>query len=127
MNFLLDSCALLWWISGSHNIGPKTIELINNKRNTIHVSAASIWEIYIKISLKKLHVKGDILETIEALDFIHKPINFQHGKIAANLPLIHKDPFDRILVAQALHEGLVLITCDKIIPQYEITVHDPGS
>ena len=127
MNYLLDSCALLWWISGSPNIGPKTIQHLNDSRNRIYVSAASIWEIYIKIFIKKLHVEGDILKTIQTLDFIHLPINFEHGKTAASLPLIHKDPFDRMLVAQASVEGLVLVTSDKVIPQYEVSVHDPRS
>ena len=127
MKYLLDSCALLWWISGSPVIGPETIQKVNNSSNRIYISSASIWEIYIKVSLGKLHIKGDILETVQTLDFSHLPIHFEHGKTAANLPLIHKDPFDRMLIAQASIDGLVLITSDKIIPKYEITVHDPKS
>ena len=125
MKYLLDTCVLLWWVNGSKNIGLKTISQLNNTENSVYISAASIWEIAIKVRTGKLCIEADLSSTLAALDLIPLSITFQHGHLAGSLPMIHEDPFDRILVAQAFTEGLTLITADKIIPEYGISTIEP--
>lgn len=126
MRYLLDTCVLLWWVEGSHNIGPATRCKLNDTESFIYVSAASIWEIAIKVRTGKLTIKTDFGNTLKSLDLMPLSINFEHGNLAGSLPMIHKDPFDRILVAQALSERLTLVTADKIIPEYGVTVIEPN-
>ena len=125
MKYLLDTCVLLWWVNGSKNIGQKTISQLNNIENSVYVSAASIWEIAIKVQAGKLYIDTDLNNTLATLDLTPLPINFKHGQLAGSLPMIHKDPFDRMLVAQAFTEGLTFITADKIIPEYGVPTIEP--
>ena len=125
MRYLLDTCVLLWWVEGSHNIGSTTRSKLNDTNNSIYISSASVWEIAIKTQTSKLTITADLNNTLKSLDLIPLPINFEHGSLAGSLPMIHKDPFDRMLVAQALSEGLTLVTADKILPKYEATTLTP--
>ncbi len=126
MKYLLDTCVLLWWVNGSHHISSEVINRLNDTNNTVYISAASIWEIAIKVRLGKLRIEADLSSTLSSLDLVPLPINFNHAQLAGSLPMIHKDPFDRMMVAQALTEKATLITADKIIPQYGVSILTPS-
>ena len=114
---LLDTHLLLWALASPSKMPAVASRMINDE--DIYVSAASIWEISIKISLGKM--RGDPREVIEALDpagFRSLPITREHAARVFVLPPIHKDPFDRMLVAQALSEPMILLTNDAALAGY---------
>lgn len=119
---LLDTCTIIWWFEGKE-LGEQTIELIKETRS-VYISAASVWEISIKKLAGKLTFDFDIARNIENEGFMELPISAAHADVVGSLPLHHKDPFDRLLVAQAQSEGLTLITADKIIFEYGINCHN---
>lgn len=121
MKLLLDTCVLLWWLNNSDRLGTKIINTINNSNNQAYVSSASIWEIYIKQAAGKLTIDGNLIGTLETLDIKPLPIMLEHGKIAAELPSIHRDPFDRMLIAQASAEKMTIVTADRRIQQYPVS------
>jgi len=88
----------------------------------IHVSAASIWEISIKVRLARLDFAGDPVEEITANGFFELPITAQHAHVAGRLPRHHDDPFDRLLIAQAQLESLVLISHDAVFNSYDVSL-----
>jgi PIN domain nuclease of toxin-antitoxin system len=90
--------------------------------NMVFVSAVSVWEIGIKKSLDKLEAPDNLLEEIELHRFTPLPINLDHAQLAGKLPNIHKDPFDRILIAQAINEKLTLVTRDQLIAEYNVRI-----
>ena len=105
---------------GADQIGAQCLDRINNPENEVFVSAASIWEIEIKKVNGKLTAPDNIAEISEDCGIDHLNITIQHAEIAGRLPLNHKDPFDRMLIAQAQVENLTLVTDDKKIPTYAI-------
>lgn len=117
---LLDTHVLLWWLAGDPRLGPRATEAIADPRNQVYVSAASTWEISIKIALGKLQAPDDMSSIIEDEGFLPLPISLYHGDQAGQLPPLHKDPFDRMLVAQAQTEGLIVITHDDAVMQYPV-------
>ena len=117
MNLLLDTCTLLWW-AGGDRLSPAAADAIADPRNRVWVSAATIWEISIKESIGKLTVRGD-LDAVVAEDFEHLAITTAHAWLAGQLPHHHRDPFDRMLVAQAQLQGLTLTTRDPDIQKYD--------
>lgn len=119
---LLDTHVLLWWLTDDPNLGEKSRALIADGRNQVYVSAASHWEISIKRSLGKLEAPHDMDSIVEDQGFAKLAISAFHGDQAGLLPEHHKDPFDRMLVAQAQAEGLLLMTSDSKIPLYGIRV-----
>ena len=121
---LLDTHILLWWLTDDERLGEKTRDAIIETRNDIYVSAASAWEISIKKKIGKLIAPDDVERFVEDEGFEKLSIDFFHGQTAGNLPEIHKDPFDRMLIAQAQAEGLILVTIDKNIMQYNVRVMD---
>lgn len=123
--FLLDTHTLLWWLVDSPQLGARCKEIISDQRNQIVVSAATSWEISIKMSLGKLEAPEDMDSVVEDEGFSKLPISLYHGQLAGHLPPIHRDPFDRMLVAQAQAEGLILMTADENIGQYGVRVQDP--
>lgn len=120
MNLLLDTCTLLWWANGDE-LSPAVSQAIADPGNRVWVSAATIWEMGIKASLGKLSVRDDLQAVIDA-DFEHLLITFAHARFAAQLPLHHRDPFDRMLIAQAATEDLTLATRDRRISSYDVTL-----
>jgi PIN domain nuclease of toxin-antitoxin system len=118
VDLLLDTHVLIWWDMSDDQLGPAAVEEIGNPANRIFVSAASIWEIAIKRRLGRLSFEGSPLQTVVRNGFITLPIAGEHAEIAAGLPLIHQDPFDRILIGQSLARRLVLVTADRFIKQY---------
>lgn len=122
MNLLLDTCVLLWWLSDPEEIAPAAFKAIEAPTNQIYVSAASLWEMSIKQALGKLTLPGSPVEMLGEIGFDLLPINAEHGWRAGALPPHHRAPFDRMLVAQADCESMVLVTRDPHIPRYGLPV-----
>jgi PIN domain nuclease of toxin-antitoxin system len=123
--FLLDTHTLLWWLADSKQLGTRCREVISDQRNQVFVSAATTWEISIKMSLGKLEAPEDIDSVVEDEGFSKLPISLYHGQLAGRLPDLHRDPFDRMLIAQAQAEGLIFLSADETIGQYQLRVQDP--
>ena len=117
---LLDTHALLWWLADDPRLGPRARTLIGDERNEAYVSAVSAWEISIEQALGKLDAPEDLDAIVTEEGFAKLPITFFHGERAGLLPALHRDPFDRMLVAQAQAEGLDIITADERIAAYAI-------
>jgi PIN domain nuclease of toxin-antitoxin system len=123
MNYLLDTHAIIWFLNGDEKLSVKSKEIIENQDNLKFVSIASIWEIAIKISLNKFKFnKGfkKFLELIDANGFEILPISFDHALTVSTLNFIHRDPFDRLIVSQALSDNLTIITTDGFIVKYDV-------
>lgn len=125
MKVLLDTHTLIWAIEGDNRLSKKATELIESPQNTPCYSLVSIWEIAIKVQLGKLSISSPIDESLVALlesnGFEQIPIRFRHVCHVGNLPLHHRDPFDRLLIAQAETESIPLISKDSTLGQYNIT------
>ena len=119
---LLDSCVWLWWLDDNPTLGKQAKALINDGRNQLFISAATVWEIAIKRQKGNLQIEGDLQSLVLEDGFIPLNMDLFHAQQAATLPPIHQDPFDRMLIAQAQAEGLELMTADIIIPKYSIRV-----
>lgn len=120
MRLLLDTNALLWWARDDPTLNRQALEAINNPDNEVFVSVVSVWEISIKRSTGKLDSPDDLVAQIERSHFIRLPNTFGHAELAGRLPLHHRDPFDRMLVAQAQAEDLILVTRDRDVQRYEV-------
>ncbi|WP_048305680.1 type II toxin-antitoxin system VapC family toxin [Halomonas sp. PR-M31] len=117
---LLDTHAFLWWLADDPQLGTKAREIIAEPRNSIFVSAASVWEISIKKQLGKLEAPCDLKNIIEDEGFIPLTIDPFHAEQAGNLPMHHRDPFDRMLIVQSQAEGLTLMTSDAAFKHYAV-------
>ena len=120
---LLDTHGLLWVAEGGRRLNTVTFDAINDLNNEVYVSAVSTWEIAIKLASGRLSPAPDLERALEAVDryaFIELDINFRHAELAASLPLHHRDPLDRMLIAQAQAEGLTLVTDDSQIARYDV-------
>ena len=125
MNVLLDTHVLLWFMDGDEKMPAAVKEVIHNTDNKVYVSIASIWEIAIKYSIGKLKLKKGIENFLTRIDengFILLEIDTKHIIAVTKLPFIHRDPFDRMLVAQATVESLYVMTVDSNIIQYNVDV-----
>lgn len=121
MNLLLDTHLLLWAAAEPERLSQNAVKLINDPKNTLFFSAASIWEVVIKNSLNRPDFKVDPYLLRRGLienGYLELSITVQHTLAVGHLPELHKDPFDRILVAQAESEGILLLTVDALIAQY---------
>ncbi len=122
MRLLLDTHIFLWCVNGDKKLTKSTQSRIISA-DEVYVSSASIWEITIKIKLNKLQGNvNEIVAAIEKSGFLELPITFSHAAAVANLPDIHRDPFDRILIAQSITEPLTFITADEQIKNYSSLV-----
>ena len=120
MNLLLDTHVLLWWLEDNPVLSEKARGAIARGRNVVFVSAATAWEIAIKKRLGKLQAPDNLEEVIAANRFEPLPISIAHALAVAELPQHHRDPFDRMLVAQAKAENLTLVTRDELITECDI-------
>ncbi len=120
MNILLDTHILIWALEDNPKLSDVAKREIINGKNVIFVSIASVWEISIKKTMGKLIAPDNLFQEIEQHRFTLLDINFDHAQLAGELPSIHKDPFDRMLVAQAKLEKLTLITVDSTIYKYDL-------
>lgn len=122
MRLLLDTHALLWWLADDPTLSPRSRQAIADQRNVVLVSAASAWEIAIKRALGRLDAPEDLARALEESGLQPLPITVEHAVAAGTLPAHHADPFDRMLVAQAQLESLVVVTRDERIGLYEVSV-----
>ena len=126
MNVLLDTHAFLWWIDNNPKLSSRAREIISDAGNAIFLSAVSGWEIAIKARLGKLTLPGAlgrfIADQLVANAFSGLPIQLSHALHVYTLPAIHRDPFDRILVAQSQLEDMPILTVDLQIAKYPVEV-----
>jgi PIN domain nuclease of toxin-antitoxin system len=121
LNLLLDTHVLLWWLAGGERLSKRSREKIS-LAETVFVSAASAWEIAIKVGIGKLEFRGNLEDQIAINNFLPLPVTLAHAAAAGKLPRHHDDPFDRMLVAQATLESLTLFTSDKQLSAYNAPV-----
>ena len=122
---LLDTYALIWFLRGDSELSPAAGKSMRDSTNVKFVSIASLWKIAIKVNLGKIQFDfalKDFAELIAANDFDILPIAFEHILMVGTLPPHHRDPFDRMLIAQASVEGLTIVTRDPHFPDYGVPV-----
>ncbi len=120
MILLLDTHVLLWWLDDPGLLSPRAREAIQDGRNPVYVSAAVIWEITIKRALGKLDVPDDLERAIATSQFLPLAVTIPHALAVGKLPHHHRDPFDRMLIAQAIHEDLCLVSRDPHVACYDV-------
>ena len=120
MRLLLDTHTFLWWVSDWDRIAGPARRAIGNPANAVFVSAVSGWEIGIKRAKGRLTAPDNLAAIVDRKRFEHLSLSFEHAERAAALPPLHRDPFDRMLIAQAQAEGLTLVTRDERIPLYDV-------
>lgn len=125
MNLLLDSHSFLWFIEGSPQLSIAARSLIADPANVLFLSMASVWEIAIKVSLEKVHIGQPFAQFVPHQLALHSinllDITLQHAVEVSKLPFHHRDPFDRLIIAQSLVERLPIIGTDGVFDQYGIT------
>jgi PIN domain nuclease of toxin-antitoxin system len=117
---LLDTHFLLWWLADDPALGDRARDLISTPENLIFFSAASVWEIRIKEAIGKLDLPEDFADVLAAQAFEPLAVTVAHANALRELRLVHRDPFDRMLVAQARLERLTILTRDSVIGQYDV-------
>jgi len=122
MNYLLDTHILLWWLSDSPELNDKIKSIINDPKNFIYISVGSIWEISIKKSIGKLEINEDYVKILQEENITVIDITLEHVNKLNELPEIHKDPFDRILICQSIVENITFVTNDPQIKKYPIKI-----
>jgi PIN domain nuclease of toxin-antitoxin system len=121
VSLLLDTHVVLWWLTDDPTLSDDLKERLDSEPD-VYISPATVWEVAIKQSIGKLRHPDDLPELIRDSGFRHVPITVDHGIAAGRLPLIHRDPFDRMLIAQARAEELTLVTRDLDIQKYDVSV-----
>jgi PIN domain nuclease of toxin-antitoxin system len=122
MRFLVDTHALLWALGEPSSLSSAAREAISDPANLIVVSSASLWECAIKASIGKLDLPEDFFDSIPEAGYEVLSIRISHLNVYRTLPMHHRDPFDRMLVAQARAEALTLISRDPEIAKYEVDI-----
>jgi PIN domain nuclease of toxin-antitoxin system len=126
MKLLFDTHTFIWWDSQPNKLSQTALALLQDRSNILLLSVVSIWEMQIKLQVGKLILNRALLEIIESQQKINQievlPVNLDHVLGLDSLPLIHKDPFDRLLVAQANVENAALVSGDPIVAQYPVNV-----
>jgi len=122
VKLLLDSHVVVWWAAYPGRLRATTREAITSPDNEVLLSAASVWELGLKIARGKLRLPQDYAARLLADGFEELPVTIAHTTLSASLPALHGDPFDRLLIAQALADGLVLVTSDREIMRYDVPV-----
>ena len=122
MNLLLDTHVLLWWLDANPTLSEKANSTIAHGNNLVLISSAAIWEIRIKQALGKLEIPSNFRRVLDRQPFEMLAITAEHAHTVGDLPAIHRDPFDRMLIAQAKVERLTIVTRDSIIEQYNIPI-----
>ena len=126
MRLLLDTHAFLWWIADDPALSSPARGAVADPANQIHVSAATAWEITTKYRIGKLPAAGlvaaDVAREIAAEGFAELPVTVRHAQQAGAIPGPHKDPFDRMLISQAIALGLAIVTPDPLVGQYPVRI-----
>ncbi len=120
MNYLLDTYIMLWWLTEPATLSRKAHKVISDKQESVFISSASFWEMTIKQSLGRLKVPVNILEILTSEGFNIIPITARESLSVADLPLLHQDPFDRMLIIQAKLNEMILITRDEAVLKYPV-------
>lgn len=121
MNLLLDSHAFIWWIGDDAQLGPQAREAIESAEK-VYVSVVSVWELGIKKAAGKIAIEVDLATVAEESGFEILDCRVAHAQLAPMLPFHHKDPFDRMLLAQAMVEKLCIVSQDAAFADYQIAV-----
>lgn len=121
MRLLLDTHVFLWWLRSNDQISAAANSAILDSRNSIYISAISVFEVRLKDALKKIVIAKNWWEQLCEQDFEHLAFSVDHANATRNLPFIHRDPFDRMLVAQARVEGMTFVTRDRELSKYPVT------
>ncbi len=124
MNLLPDTHVVLWWLGDDPTLGTAAREALADPRNTVYLSAVVVWEARVKQAVGKLSLPEDFEAILDREAFVDLPVTAWHAHALARLPLHHRDPFDRMLVAQAQCEDLHLVTSDPAMELYEVPLFD---
>ncbi len=126
MKLLLDTHTFIWWNSNSSKLSKRALELCSDRNYTLFLSLVSIWEITIKSQLGKLSLNESFTEIIENQQRLNNlqilPIRLNHILALHDLPLHHRDPFDRLLISQAILENAILVSRDSVFQYYSVTL-----
>lgn len=122
MRLLIDTHVLIWFAAGSERLPSAIREAMIAEGNDLHVSSVTVWEISIKRALGKLDVPAQLVAQARDFGFLPLPVTWAHAEEAGGLPLHHSDPFDRMLIAQARLEDLVVATVDRQFRHYDLAV-----
>ena len=126
MRVLLDTHALLWYLSSDSRLSDKAIAVLGDHKTEAFVSIATLWELVIKISLGKIELAAPFEELfpsqLEENGFELLPVEIQHLRRLSELPFHHRDPFDRLLIAQAIEESLVILSVDEAFEAYPVAI-----
>ena len=125
MNYLLDTHVFIWFFNGDYALPDKWVKLIEDVDNRCYLSVASLWEMSIKISLNKLSIEGhfDDIHAFMVKNVVELlPIGFDHLSELKNLPFHHRDPFDRLIIAQAIAANFTVLTLDKHFQAYPVHI-----
>ena len=120
MRLLLDSHVVIWWLDDSSRLQNATRDILISPDNELFLSAVTTWELNMKIARGNLHLPEDYAERLLNDGMAELTVAIRHAAILKNLPPIHGDPFDRMLIAQTLSEGLILMTNDSAIMRYDV-------
>lgn len=126
MNYLVDTHVLLWYFNDSVNLSETALNVIEDINCQKFINIASLWEFSIKLSIGKLRFEGglrQLLEIVEKNGFIVQPITQSHLSGIIDLPFIHRDPFDRLLIAAAKTDDMTLLTDDENILKYDVQTY----
>ncbi|MGH3872120.1 MAG: type II toxin-antitoxin system VapC family toxin [Pseudonocardiaceae bacterium] len=122
MRLLLDTHALIWWLAGGARLGEAARIAIQSRDNEVRVSSVSVVEISIKVAKEKLDAPGDLVAQMAHHGFTALPVTIAHGIAMLEFPAKHRDPFDRLLIAQARCEGLTIVTADRAFAAYDVPI-----
>jgi PIN domain nuclease of toxin-antitoxin system len=122
VKLLLDTHAALWWLADDDRIGVQVIRHLTDDTNQVLISAVVVWEVAIKRSLGKLDAPEDLAPTLLGAGAQPLPVTLEHAAAVEQLPWRHRDPFDRLLVAQALTEDAAIVSRDEPLSEYGVTI-----
>ena len=126
MKLLLDTHIFIWWADQPEKLSPAALSALEDEANELLLSVASVWEMQIKIQLRKLKLSLPLKDLIknqqETNDLTVSPVTLTHVLALDTLPLHHKDPFDRLLIAQSIEEDLTLVSADSQFSAYPVTL-----
>lgn len=122
MRLLLDTHAVVWALTEPERVAPEALGMIETSENEVFVSVVSPWELAIKLARRRIELPEIFHEALRDDQFSLLPVTIRHAEAIASLPHHHRDPFDRMLVAQAQVEGLTLVTSDREIRRYAVSI-----
>ncbi len=126
MRVLVDTHVFVWWGAGDPRVSARTHSIVEDSANTVYFSAVSGWELAIKFQLGKIQLPEEparfVMDRVGRYGMVSLPVLMSHALLAGSLPLHHRDPFDRMLVAQAQSEGLPILSADPAFAAYDVEV-----